>query len=441
MAATRHRSEHPGAANQRGLRRDLGLLEVTAGGIGMIIGAGIYVLIGSATAQAGAGVWLSFVLAALLCGLTGLSYAELTSMYPSAGAEYEYTRHVFPAWVATVVGLTMIAAFLVAAAAVALGFAHYLALFLPLNERLAGLLLLATVAAIGSSGVRQAARLTLMLSAVQVGGLLLVIAIGLPHLGRVNLLQTHGLGGVLGAAALVFFAFIGFDDINTLAEETRNPTATIPRALLLALSISAALYVLVGIAAVSTLGAERLGASATPLADVMSRAVGSRSGDVVALIALVSTTNTTLVALTAGSRLLYAMAAGGALPRGLADVHPRHAVPLRALGVCLLAAAAFVLLDNLTLVASVTDYAVYTVFLAVNATVILSRLREPGAVRPFRVPLSVRGVPVLPVLGLGAVLLMLAQLEGSALAIGGGLTALLVLFALLRGGLNPARSR
>lgn len=441
MAGTPDRVSPTEPLRRSGLRRELGLLEVSAGGIGMIIGAGIYVLIGSATARAGAGVWLSFALAALLCALTGLSYAELAAMYPSAGAEYEYTRHVFPAWIATVVGMTMIVAFLVAAAAVSLGFARYLALFLPLNERVAALLLLALVAAIISAGVRSSARLTLVLSAVQVGGLLLVIAIGLPHLGSVNLLRTHGLGGVLGGAALIFFAFIGFDDINTLAEETRNPTATIPRALLLALTVSAALYVLVGIAAVSVLGAERLGASSAPLADVLARAVGSRSGDVVAVIALVSTTNTTLVAVTAGSRLLYAMAAGGALPAPLAAVHPRQAVPLRALVVCIVAAAGFVLLGNLTLVASVTDYAVYTVFLAVNATVVLSRLREPQAVRPFRVPLSVRRVPVLPVLGLGAVLLMLAQLEGNALAIGGGLTALLVAFALLRGARVRAAER
>src|SRR4029077_1428519 len=118
------------------------------------------------------------------------------------------------------------------------------------------------------------ARLTVGLSAVQVGGLVLVIAIGVPHVGDVDLVTGPGVAGVLGASALVFFAFIGFDEVITLAEETRDPTRTIPRALLLALGISTVLYIGVAIAAVSVIGTEALASSERPLADVLDHVLG-----------------------------------------------------------------------------------------------------------------------------------------------------------------------
>src|SRR5688572_18485961 len=155
------------SAAQPRLRRVLGPLEVTASGVGIIIGAGIYVLLGAATAQAGSAVWSSFALAAGLCALTGLSYAELASMYPNAGAEYDYTRRAFHERWAFLVGWTMIVGLMVAAAAIAVGFAHYLQHFvdLPLAAGAVGLLLVDAV--IAMSGIQRSARLTLALSAVQ----------------------------------------------------------------------------------------------------------------------------------------------------------------------------------------------------------------------------------------------------------------------------------
>src|SRR6185436_4807251 len=192
-----------------GLRRVLGLVEVTAGGVGIIIGAGIYVLLGAATAHAGPLVWVAFLIAAGLSALTGLSYAELSSMFPSAAGEYEYTRQAWPEWVAFVVGWTMIMGLLVAAATVSLGFGRYAGHFVDVDSRAAALALLLAVSVIATLGIKQSARLTLILSAVQVGGLVLVVAIGAPHVGDVELFSGPGAAGVLGAAALVFFAFIG----------------------------------------------------------------------------------------------------------------------------------------------------------------------------------------------------------------------------------------
>ena len=421
--------------DSRGLHRSLGLGEVTAGGVGIIIGAGIYVLIGAATAHAGEMVWLAFVLAAVLSALTGLSYAELASMYPSAAAEYEYTRQALPEWIAFVVGWVMVAGLVVAAATVSLGFARYAGYFFDIGIRPAALALLAGLAVLATIGIKQSARVTVVLSAVQVGGLVIVIVIGAPHVGDVSLLTGPGLGGVLSGAALVFFAFIGFDEVITLAEETHDPTRTVPRALLLALGVSTVLYIAVAVAAVSVLGAGALGASHRPLTDVMAHALGSRSAALVSAIAMISTTNTTLLALTAASRLLYGMAAGRALPGWLGAVHPATRTPIRAIAVAVVVAGMFALIGDLTLIAAVTDFAVYVVFLAVNAAVILLRWTKPDIPRPFAVPWSVRGTPVLPVLGLASVLVMLVQLEARAVWMGLAVCAAGVIAAfLLRSG-------
>lgn len=422
----RSRGDDGGAAapaSAPGLQRALSPLQVTSSGVGIIIGAGIYVLLGAATAAAGPAVWLSFLLAGVLSALTALSYAELASMFPRSSAEYEYTRQVAPRWVAFVVGWMMIAGMVVATAAIALGFANYASAFVALPHRLIALALLAVEAAVAGAGIRRSAGLTVALSAVQVGGLVLVVAIGIPHLGQEDLLRGSSAGGVLSGAALVFFAFLGFDEVITLAEETRDPTRVIPRALLGALALSTALYVAVAVAAVSVLGAPALGASTRPLADVMADGVGGSASRAVAVIGALSTVNTSLLAMTAASRLLYGMASSRALPPALAGVSRRSGAPVRAVLVSAVLAAGFVLVGNLTLVASVTDFAVYLVFVAVNLTVVVLRYRRPGEPRPFRSPLAIGRLPVLPVLGLGAVGLMVPRLEWTSIAVGSAMVA------------------
>jgi APA family basic amino acid/polyamine antiporter len=271
----------------------------------------------------------------------------------------------------------------------------------------------------------------LTLSLVQVGGLIFVIAIGASHVGDVGLIESNGLPGILGAAALVFFAFIGFDEVITLAEETRDPARTIPRALLSALAVSTVLYGLVAVVAVSVLGVAGLSDSERPLADVVSHALGGIGVDFMAAAALISTMNTTLLAVTAGSRVTYGMAGAGALPRPLARVGAQRRVPVLALGAVVLAAGAFVLFGDLALIAGVTDFAVYLVFLAVNGAVIVLRLRLPGRPRPFRSPLSIGNVPLLAAGGLTTTLVMMTYLEGRSIAIGGAITTFGLLAALL----------
>jgi amino acid transporter len=225
------------------------------------------------------------------------------------------------------------------------------------------------------------------------------------------------------AAALVFFAFIGFDEVITLVEETRDPTRTVPRALLLALGLSTALYVAVAVAAVSVLGAGALAASPRPLADVMAHVLGGRGATVVAAIAVMTTTNTTLLALTAASRVMYGMAKAGAMPRALAAVHPDRGTPVRAIIAVASVSAVFAAFGEFAVIAAVTDFAVYVVFLAVNGTVIILRRTRPDLLRPFAVAGAIRGVPVVPILGLASVALMMTQLDPHAIGLGMALCA------------------
>lgn len=406
------------------LHRELGLVHLTASGIGIIVGAGIYVLIAPATAEAGGLVWLAFVLGAVLCGITGLSYCELAAMFPSAAGEYTYTRQAFPEQFAFVVGWVMVAALVVAAPAVALGFGDYARRFVDVDARLLAGALLGVDTLVALMGIKHSARLTVVLGVVQVGGLLVVAAVGVAHFGEHDLVHSErGAMGVLAAAALVFFAFIGFDEVATLAEETKRPSRTVPAALLLALGASAVLYVAVAVGAVSVLGAAALAGSDQPLADVMAEVTGSRSGDVIAVVAMLTTANTTLLILTAASRMIYGIAAAGSYPRVFAKVASGTGVPWVALLASTAITAAFLVIGRLAFIASVTDVAIYLIFLAVNATVIRLRWLRPEAVRPFRVPLRAGRLPLPPVLGSVIVLFMMTRLEAGAIALAFGLAA------------------
>jgi APA family basic amino acid/polyamine antiporter len=345
-------------------------------------------------------------------------------MFPRAGAEYEYTRHVFPERVAFLVGWTMATGLVVAAAAIAIGFAHYVQFFIDVPIQAAAIPLLGAELLFALGGIARSARVTLTLSLIQVAALVAIVVVGIPHIGYTSLLADASPGGVVAGAALVFFAFIGFDEVTTLAEETVNPTRVVPRALLTALGISAVLYMAVAIAAVSVIDPDLLGQSGRPLADVVAHVLGGRAEGAVAVVALLTTVNTSLLALTAGSRVLYGMASSGAVPPFMGRVSSRTGAPTGAIVVVGLLAVGFAAVGDLTLIASVTDFAVYVVFLFVNATIVLLRRRQPDAPRPFRVPGSIGWVPVIPVLATIAALAMIPQLSATALLLGGCLVAL-----------------
>jgi len=398
------------------------LWHVTASGVGVIIGAGIYILIGPATQRAGGLVWASLLLSAILCALTAFSYMELTSMFPRAGSEHEFARQVFPDWVAFTTGWAMAVALIVASGAVSLGFGRYLSEFVSLDHRLGALVLLGLVTVISFSGMHHAKWLVLVLSSIQIGGLLFLVAVGAHHIGDMDLTSGHGLNGVLSGASVIFFAYIGFDEVITLAEETHDPHRTVPRALLLALAVSTVLYIMVAVVSVSVLGPIALAAADQPLTAVMREAIGDNAATVIGLIALATTANTTLLASTAASRMIYSMGNTGQLPGRWAKVHERRS-PRLATGVVIASSAVLALVGGLSLLAEAANALVYVMFLVVNVVVILLRLQRPNAPRPFKIAGSIQSVPVLPVLGIISTVAMSFQLQLQPLLIACALLA------------------
>jgi APA family basic amino acid/polyamine antiporter len=267
-----------------------------------------------------------------------------------------------------------------------------------------------------------ASKVVVALAAVQVAGLLVVVVLGAPRIGDNSLVDGPGVGGVVSGAALVFFAFIGFDEVITLSEETRDPRRTIPRALFLALTISAVVYAAVAIVSVSVLGSDRLARSTRPIADVATEAAGDGMGRVITLLALVSTFSTTILALTAGARMVYSLAGTGLLPARFAEVRDER-TPFVALCAVSLAGLALVIVGNLTTLAEATDALVFLMFLVTNLVVIVLRIRRRDVDRPFRIPGVVASVPVLPVLGFVVTLLLAGRLHLDSLTVAAAIVA------------------
>jgi APA family basic amino acid/polyamine antiporter len=395
-----------------GLKKQLGLFELIATGVGIILGAGIYVIIGKAAGLAGGAIWIPFALGATAAAFTGLSYAELASMFPKAGASFEYANRAFGLRVAFVVGWLMVLANIISAAAVALGFGGYLSSFVGLAAMVAAIALLAACSAVLLVGIKESVWLGVLFTAIEVVGLLMVIGVSLRFLGDGDYLEMpKGVVGLFRATALLFFAYLGFEQIANLSEEARNPNKAIPAAIIIAVAISTMLYVSVAVSSVSVLGWEELSQSEGPLADVVKAATGVRVSRVVTVIALFATANTVLFLLLTSSRMMYGMASSGTLPKALALIHKRRQTPWVATLVAGGVAMAFALLGDIEVVAQITNFAVLVAFIIVNAALIWLRYSRPDIERGFRAPLNVKNFSGSALLGIGLSAAMLASIE------------------------------
>lgn len=389
-------------------------------GVGNIVGAGIYVLVGDAAGLAGGLVWLAFLVGAVAALFTGLSYAELSSMYPKAASEYVYVGRAYGnRLLSFLTEWTMLLTEVVAAAAVAFGFAGYLASITnaPVLPVAAALLVFLTIFTI--TGIKQSLRLNTILSFVAIAGLVAVVIVGSTKFGSTSYVYSpNGFSGVLGAAALVFFAYIGFDNITNLAEETKRPEVTVPRGLLLALAISSALYVLVGIASVSLAPWQDLSSSQAPLALAVSTVLGPAAFRVMAVAAMLTTMNTVLVLLIVSSRIVYGMAREGALPSALGKVSEKRRSPYVASALTLVLALGFLSIGSVEGIAKVTSFGSLLTFALINSVMLHLRRAVPHAKRRFRAPFSIGWISVTAALGLMSCLFLLAQLDVLSISVG-----------------------
>lgn len=413
------------------LRKELGLLEITLVGIGNILGAGIYVLMGRAAGLAGNAVWFSFLFAGITAALSALSYMELASMFPRAGAEYEFVRKAFGERVGLFIGLLVIYFVVITSSAVAIGFGGYFSSLFGVGSLLGAVGLFMGLSLLMIYGIKESARLAVLIALIELTGLLIIIYVGIPYLGMVNYFEAPSLTGVFEASTLIFFAFLGFEDIVRLSQETRDAERTTPKALLIAILFALFLYTCVAISAVSVLDYKVLGLSAVPLADVAAVALGGNALVLLSWIALFSTMNTVLVVMLGGSRIVYGMSSAGSLPAGLSRVHPRYQTPWVAIfGVAALSIV-FVLLRDIATVANIANFMIFIVFFMVNLSLIKLRYVDPGRKRPFKVPFSIGRLPLLPALGALSTVFLFFQLNTESIIYGlifAGISVLIVLY-------------
>ena len=392
------------------LKRRISLFGVTLYGIGNILGAGIYALIGEVVGHTGNISWLVFIIASVIGALTGLSYAELSAMYPKSAAEFVYTEEAFKIRLLSfLLGWIIIFSGIFSAATVALGFAGYLATLIGISPIILvvifAVLLIVILSLINFVGIRASTWTNILFTIIEASGLILIIIIGIPYLGSVNYFVLpigSSFGSIFSAVALIFFAYIGFEDIANIAEEVKKPARNLPRAIVYSIIVTTVLYVLTAISVVSILPYDEIANSQAPLSSVVSAVLGPTGGIIMSFIALFATANTVLIMMIVTSRMMYGMARDKALPEGLSKVSTKFKTPALAVLVTMILTIiplGLFLFGDISTVAEATVFGVLITFFLVNLSLIVLRKKKPELERPFKLKPNIRWLPIVSLLG------------------------------------------
>jgi APA family basic amino acid/polyamine antiporter len=417
-----------------GLKKAVGAVSLTAMGLGAIIGTGIFVIIGEAIGKSGPAIVLGFALAALTCVFSALSYSELASTIPVSGSAYTYSYATLGELVAWIIGWDLILEYGVSVAAIAVGWGGYLQSLLDsvfgihLSDaiskapgdggtlNLPAVVLVLAVAGLLCVGVRESTRANTIMVGFKLGVLALFIGLGAYALffhkgggaGGFSPFATHGFSGVVDAAALIFFAYIGFDAVSTSGEEAEKPQRDLPIAIIGSLVIATIIYIIVALVTVGLAPSEKLAGSAAPLADALDLGggYGAWATDILSLGALVAITSVVLTILYGQTRIMFAMTRDGLLPRGYGKLSKRQ-TPVRitvSFGIGIAIIAAFIPLSE---IAKLVNIGTLFAFVLVNIGVIVLRRTEPDMERGFRVP----WVPAVPIIGCLLCFYLMSRLE------------------------------
>jgi basic amino acid/polyamine antiporter, APA family len=411
----------PPAAGGAQLARTIGPTMLVVLIVGDMLGAGIYALVGNLARHVGGMVWLPLAIGFAVAALTAASYAELVGKYPQAAGAALYVQRAFRRPFFTfIVAFAVLMSGVASASAAALAFGgKYLTQLVEAPRLVAAFVFLGVITVVNFIGISKSIKVNLVLTALEVGGIVIVIVVGLLGMlrGTGDVAQAFELGapsgampGVLAATALGFYALIGFEDSVNLAEECKSPSRTFPRALFAGIAITGALYIAVAIVAIAVLGPERLATSSGPLLDVVIAGGVAFPPELFALLALLAITNTALMNMIMASRLLYGMAGEGIVPRPFARVHPTRRTPYVAIAFTVAIASALILSslvigDGVADLASTTVVLLLLVFAVVNVSVLVLR-RRPVEHAHFRTPRWA------PVLGAAASLLLASPAAG-----------------------------
>jgi amino acid transporter len=386
-----------GAPLKRAISRNMLLLFV----VGDVLGAGIYALVGVVGARVGGAIWTAFLTALILAIFTAFAYAELVTKYPRAAGAALYVNKAWRKPLVTfLVAFAVMCSGLTSAATLSRAFGgDYLSVFVDVPTLAAALVFIVLVALVNYRGISESVRLNVVLTTIELLGLLLVVVVGAaaigaggPDVDAGRLLDFTGdenvVLAIMGGAGLAFFALIGFEDSVNVAEEAQDPSRNYPRALFGGLLIAGATYLVVTVVASTAVPTDRLAASSGPLLEVVQRGPLSLPTDLFSAIALFALANGALINMIMASRLLYGMSREGILPAALGRVDDRRQTPWVAIVTTTLAAMALIATGDLSQLADTTVLLLLVVFTAVNVAVLHLR-RDPVAHAHFRAPSAI----------------------------------------------------
>jgi amino acid transporter len=365
-----------------GLQRSLSLTLVTFYGIGTILGAGIYVLVGKVAGEAGMAAPLSFLIASLLAGFSAFSYAELSSRYPRSAGEAVYIQQAFgKQQLSMLMGFLIVAIGLVSSATLVHGFTGYLNVFFELPSILVQLLVISILGIIVAWGIGQSVIIASVLTVLEIIGLLIILWVTRNNLllapaSIETLLPVADSSiwiGVMAGAFVAFYAFVGFEDIVNVAEEVIQPQINLPRAIVISLVFTTVLYFLVSTASVMSVSPESLAQSDAPLVMIYEQQTG-RPATVIALISVLSVLNGALVQVVMASRVLYGMSHQGWIPRFIGRVHPVSRTPVIATALVSVAILLLVLCLPILSLAKITSFITLLVFSLINLALLIIKL-------------------------------------------------------------------
>jgi len=399
------------------LKRRLNLPLFTFYGLGSILGAGIYALVGKVAGEAGFFTPVAFIIASILAGLTGFAYAELSARYPKSGGEAIYTAHAFgiPA-LSTVIGLLVVLSAIVSSAALTNAFVGYLQVFVAVPANIAITVTVIIAALIATWGIKESAMAATILTLIEIAGLLLIIWVGREGLitfpsRAAEFIPTSDAalwGGIMTGAFIAFYAFIGFEDMANVAEEVENPHRNLPLGILIAIVSSTLLYCIVAVVAVLSLPAADLQATNAPLALIYEQNTGS-SPVIITFIGLFAIVNGLLVQIIMGARILYGLSKKDWLPDFLSRVNPHTHTPICATILVTALILVLALGFDLTFLAQFTSFIILVVFAIVNLACMRVKIRDPH-------PKDVRTFPfILPLLGFVTIVCFVAFRVGTFL--------------------------
>ena len=407
-----------GGTSNKGLQRVLGLWQLTAIGLGGIIGVGIFVLTGVAAAEhAGPAIALSFLIAGLASAAAALCYAEFAGLIPVAGSAYTYSYAVLGEGAAWLIGWDLLLEYALVVAVVAIGWSGYMqeilqqiGIHLPAWAQgapgtgdghkvdLVAMIVSLAIAGLLTLGIQGASKFNNVMVVIKLGIILFVIAVGSFYIDSANWVpfMPFGFEGVMGGAALVFFAVFGYDTLTTAAEESKNPQRDLPKAVVISLTIALCLYigmslVITGIAPYDTLN------NAAPVAEAFSQIGMKWITLVISAAAIAGILSVLFSFMLAGSRIWFAMSRDGLLPDWFSKLHAKYKTPYRPtiiMGVLTAVVAGFAPINE---VAELVNIGTLAAFIIICVSIIVLRKKRPDLERKFRTPF----VPVIPLIGIG----------------------------------------